>query len=126
MKGVAGMERLAQPSAGADRIGAIGICGGGAYTINAAITDHRMRHVIDYLPGSVETGRSPLRRVEGDAWFLLVNEQRSEVCSRASSLLREAVPTHMAGADLVRAGRRFRRDSRMRSAPTGCPTPSPL
>ncbi|KRW77543.1 hypothetical protein AO738_19410 [Pseudomonas citronellolis] len=39
------MERLAQPSADTDRIGAIGICGGGAYTINAAITDHRMRTI---------------------------------------------------------------------------------
>ena len=75
----------------------------------------------DYLPGSVEAGRSPLRRSRGDAWFLLVNEQRSEVCSRASSLLREAVPTRMAGADLVRDGRRLRRDSRMSVAPHQAP-----
>lgn len=83
-----------------NRIGAIGICGGGAYTINAASTDHRIkaltsitgvnfgrlmregfsqfdplgaleamatqrtaeakgasRHVIDYLPGSVDAGK---------------------------------------------------------------------
>lgn len=84
----------------AERIGAIGICGGGAYTVNAAITGHRIkslvsitgvnfgrlirkglsqfhqlgalkamaaqrtaeaqgtaRHVIDYLPESVEAGK---------------------------------------------------------------------
>ncbi|WP_105101271.1 alpha/beta hydrolase, partial [Microbulbifer pacificus] len=84
-----------------DRIGAIGVCGGGGYTIHAAITDHRIkalvsitgvnfgrliregfsefdpvsalqamgkqrtaeaqgaeRHVIDYLPPSVEEGRA--------------------------------------------------------------------
>ncbi|WP_250459031.1 alpha/beta hydrolase [Microbulbifer litoralis] len=84
-----------------DRIGAIGVCGGGGYTIHAAITDHRIkalasitgvnfgrliregfsefdpvsalqamgkqrtaeaqgaeRHVIDYLPASVEEGRA--------------------------------------------------------------------
>ncbi|WP_226642786.1 alpha/beta hydrolase [Microbulbifer variabilis] len=84
-----------------DRIGAIGVCGGGGYTIHAAITDHRIkalasitgvnfgrliregfsefdpvsalkamgkqrtaeaqgaeRHVIDYLPDSVEEGRA--------------------------------------------------------------------
>lgn len=83
-----------------DRIGAIGVCGGGAYTVNAAITDHRIkalvsitgvnfgrlmregfsnfapvaaleamakqrmaeaggaqRHVIDYLPPSVDAGK---------------------------------------------------------------------
>lgn len=92
---------VALPYVDADRIGAIGICGGGAYTINAAMTDHRIkaltsitgvnfgrlireafsnfdpvgaleamakqrtaeaqgadRHVIDYLPPSVEAGRS--------------------------------------------------------------------
>ncbi|WP_236200902.1 alpha/beta hydrolase [Pseudomonas pseudonitroreducens] len=91
---------VAQPYVDAQRIGAIGICGGGAYTINAAITDHRIkalvsitgvnfgrliregfsqfdplgalkamaaqrtaeaqgaaRHVIDYLPESVEAGK---------------------------------------------------------------------
>lgn len=91
---------VAQPYVDAQRIGAIGICGGGAYTINAAITDHRIkalvsitgvnfgrliregfsqfdplgalkamaaqrtaeaqgapRHVIDYLPESVEGGK---------------------------------------------------------------------
>lgn len=91
---------VAQPYVDAQRIGAIGICGGGAYTINAAITDHRLkalvsitgvnfgrliregfsqfdplgalkamaaqrtaeaqgaeRHVIDYLPESVEAGK---------------------------------------------------------------------
>ncbi|EIU3494559.1 alpha/beta hydrolase [Pseudomonas aeruginosa] len=91
---------VAQPYVDAQRIGAIGICGGGAYTINAAITDHRIkalvsitgvnfgrliregfsqfdplgalkamaaqrtaeaqgaaRHVINYLPESVEAGK---------------------------------------------------------------------
>lgn len=91
---------VAQPYVDAQRIGAIGICGGGAYTINAAVTDHRIkalvsitgvnfgrliregfsqfdplgalkamaaqrtaeaqgaaRHVIDYLPESVEAGK---------------------------------------------------------------------
>ncbi|WP_017522321.1 alpha/beta hydrolase [Pseudomonas nitroreducens] len=91
---------VAQPYVDVQRIGAIGICGGGAYTINAAITDHRIkalvsitgvnfgrliregfsqfdplgtlkamaaqrtaevqgaaRHVIDYLPESVEAGK---------------------------------------------------------------------
>lgn len=91
---------VAQPYVDAQRIGAIGICGGSAYTINAAITDHRLkalvsitgvnfgrliregfsqfdplgalkamaaqrtaeaqgaeRHVIDYLPESVEAGK---------------------------------------------------------------------
>lgn len=91
---------VAQPYVDAQRIGAIGICGGGAYTINAAITDHRIkalvsitgvnfgrliregfsqfdplgalkamaaqrtaeaqgaaRHVINYLPESVEIGK---------------------------------------------------------------------
>ncbi|MCS5563816.1 alpha/beta hydrolase [Marinobacter sp.] len=88
------------PYVDAERIGAIGVCGGGAYTIHAAMTDHRIkaltsitgvnfgrlireafsefnpvgameamgkqrtaeaqgaeRHVIDYLPPSVEEGR---------------------------------------------------------------------
>lgn len=31
------------PYVDADRIGAIGVCGGGAYTIHAAITDHRIK-----------------------------------------------------------------------------------
>lgn len=91
---------VARPYVDAQRIGAIGICGGGAYTINAAITDHRIkalvsitgvnfgrliregfsqfdplgalkamaaqrtaeaqgaaRHVINYLPESVEAGK---------------------------------------------------------------------
>lgn len=85
----------------AERIGAIGVCGGGAYTINAAMTDYRIkalasitgvnfgrliregfsqfnpvaalqamaaqrtaeakggaRHIINYLPDSVEAGRA--------------------------------------------------------------------
>lgn len=88
------------PYVDAQRVGAIGICGGGAYTIHAAITDHRIkavasitgvnfgrlmregfsnfdpvaaieamakqrtaeaagaaRHVINYLPDSVEAGK---------------------------------------------------------------------
>ncbi len=88
------------PYVDAERIGAIGVCGGGAYTIHAAMTDHRIkalvsitgvnfgrliregfsnfdpvsaleamgkqrtaeaqgaeRHVINYLPPSVEEGR---------------------------------------------------------------------
>lgn len=88
------------PYVDAQRIGAIGVCGGGAYTINAASTDHRIkaltsitgvnfgrlmregfsqfdpvgaleamaaqrtaeakgaaRHVINYLPDSVEAGK---------------------------------------------------------------------
>ncbi|MGC4011329.1 MAG: alpha/beta hydrolase [Pseudomonas sp.] len=91
---------VAQPYVDAQRIGAIGICGGAADTINAAITDHRIkalasitgvnfgrliregfsqfdplgalkamaaqrtaeaqgaaRHVINYLPESVEAGK---------------------------------------------------------------------
>ncbi|HBP5515960.1 alpha/beta hydrolase [Pseudomonas aeruginosa] len=87
---------VAQPYVDAQRIGAIGICGGGAYTINAAITDALVsitgvnfgrliregfsqfdplgalkamaaqrtaeaqgaaRHVINYLPESVEAGK---------------------------------------------------------------------
>ncbi|KJV24794.1 alpha/beta hydrolase [Aquitalea magnusonii] len=89
------------PYVDAERIGAIGVCGGGAYTINAAMTDYRIkavasitgvnfgrliregfsqfnpvaalqamaaqrtaeakgaaRHVINYLPDSVEAGRA--------------------------------------------------------------------
>jgi len=30
----------------ADRIGAIGVCGGGAYTVHAAITDHRIKSLV--------------------------------------------------------------------------------
>lgn len=88
------------PYVDANRIGAIGVCGGGAYTVSAAITDHRIkaltsitgvnfgrlmregfshfdpvaalnamaqqrtaevkgapRHVINYLPESVEAGK---------------------------------------------------------------------
>ncbi|MCM3916202.1 alpha/beta hydrolase [Pseudomonas aeruginosa] len=88
------------PYVDAERIGAIGVCGGGAYTVHAAMTDHRIkalvsitgvnfgrliregfsnfdpisaleamgkqrtaeaqgaeRHVINYLPSSVEEGR---------------------------------------------------------------------
>ncbi|MGI3131091.1 alpha/beta hydrolase [Halopseudomonas pachastrellae] len=88
------------PYVDADRIGAIGICGGGAYTVSAAVTDYRIkaltsitgvnfgrlmregfsefdprgalkamaqqrtaeaqgaeRHVINYLPDSVEAGK---------------------------------------------------------------------
>lgn len=34
------------PYVDANRIGAIGVCGGGAYTINAAITDHRIKALV--------------------------------------------------------------------------------
>ncbi|MBB5498784.1 alpha/beta hydrolase [Paraburkholderia sp. MM5384-R2] len=33
------------PYVGADRIGAVGVCGGGAYTIHAVMTDHRIKAV---------------------------------------------------------------------------------
>ncbi|MGF6211228.1 alpha/beta hydrolase [Comamonas sp. 4034] len=35
-----------QPFVDADRIGAIGVCGGGAYTVHAAITDHRIKALV--------------------------------------------------------------------------------
>ena len=34
------------PYVDADRIGAIGVCGGGAYTINAAMTDYRIKALV--------------------------------------------------------------------------------
>ncbi|MXV27257.1 alpha/beta hydrolase [Aeromonas veronii] len=34
------------PYVDADRIGAIGVCGGGAYTIHAGITDHRLKALV--------------------------------------------------------------------------------
>ncbi|RQB63993.1 alpha/beta hydrolase [Pseudomonas aeruginosa] len=34
------------PYVDADRIGAIGICGGGAYTVHAGITDHRLKALV--------------------------------------------------------------------------------
>jgi uncharacterized protein len=37
---------VAQPYVDENRIGAIGVCGGGAYTINAAITDHRIKALV--------------------------------------------------------------------------------
>ena len=49
------------------------------------------------------------------AMFLLAKEPHSGECSRASSLLREAMLA-CNGADLVRDSRGYRRDSRMRSA----------
>ena len=36
------------PYVDAGRIGAIGVCGGGAYTVHAAITDHRIRDANDF------------------------------------------------------------------------------
>lgn len=35
-----------QPYVDAGRIGAIGVCGGGAYTVHAAITDHRIKALV--------------------------------------------------------------------------------
>lgn len=37
---------VALPYVDENRIGAIGVCGGGAYTINAAITDHRIKALV--------------------------------------------------------------------------------
>lgn len=65
---------VSQAYVDADRIGAIGVCGGGAYTIHAAITDHRIKALVSItgvnfgrLIREAFSGFDPVAALEGMA-----------------------------------------------------------
>lgn len=82
----------------ADRIGAIGVCGGGAYTVHAAITDHRIKALVSIT--GVNYGRliregfaqfKPRELAQGIAQMRTAQAQGAK--REAAGLLPESVAT---------------------------------
>lgn len=89
------------PYVDAERIGAIGVCGGGAYTVHAGITDHRIKALVSIT--GVNYGRlireafaqfKPRELAQSIAQMRMIQAQGGD--REAANLLPESVPAALA------------------------------
>ncbi|MEL3919877.1 alpha/beta hydrolase [Aeromonas enteropelogenes] len=97
------------PYVDSDRIGAIGVCGGGAYTIHAGITDHRLKALVSIT--GVNYGRliregfaqfKPLELAQGIARMRTAQAQGD--ATESADLLPESVAAATAAGITDKAG----------------------